>query len=81
VAAGLTDTGANIPTRTQRFFSRQRYTNLVDRMHHDNCAWITGGRMVGGRQAIVMMPTLATVLSGSPPWRLEPRSNRDRGHR
>jgi len=33
-----------IPTRTQRFFSRERYTNLVDRMHHDNCVWIISRR-------------------------------------
>jgi hypothetical protein len=34
-----------LPTRKQRFCGRQRYTNLVDRMHHDNCGWITGGRI------------------------------------
>jgi hypothetical protein len=34
-----------IPTESIDFFGRQRYTNLVDRMHHDNCAWITGGRI------------------------------------
>ena len=34
-----------LPTRKQRFFGRQRYTNLVDGMHHGNCAWITGGRI------------------------------------
>ena len=33
-----------LPTRMHRFFCRQRYTNLVDGMHHDNCAWIIGRR-------------------------------------